>query len=1791
MASIKLRFLGEETTPADGSQPGDFLTPVKSYNIGTTSRSGGLNAVNITLGDNQVAEFIFEDGTTWLGDAATLEDLYPGVSFQKRSGDNTFQLPLSLVEGEERGLGNVLLKALNIFKRNPVTKKVIADLAKKADDRNTDGKRGLYIVDRSFQLQPFKKADTTKPILLFIHGTHSSTVGSFADMRNNADGLWNYLLQTYADNLLAFQHPTLTVSPLQNVVELVQQLPDGANLHLITQSRGGLIGDLLCRFCHSNGKEGFSDAEMNVFNKRDADKEAIKQIRQIIKKKNIVVKKFIRVACPAAGTHLASKRLDHYFNISLNLIGVATGMAANPAYQATKALLASVINCKNELDVLPGIEAMNPQSPFIKALNSSMQQSGSSSLQLDAPLTVISGNSKARLNLKGLLIIATKLFYREANDLIVHTESMYKGTARQKPVQYFFHEGADVDHFSYFKNEKTKEALKLVLESGDDALVPGFSQRAVSTGSETERQALLGLEGGSIKEDTVTGKKPILVLLPGIMGSVIEKEGKRYWINYLRFITGGLKDISIHESGIEATGLIKSSYKKFVDHFKEDYDVVTYAFDWRKPLYDSADGLKKKIEELLEYEQPIKIVGHSMGGVLVRDFIVKHPATWKTLNESNGFKMLFLGSPLGGSFRIPRVLFGEDSIIKQISKVDLKHSTEELIDIFREFPGILSLLPLNTDTENDFASKPLWRKLSAGVGLNWPVPEDAALKAFGIYRKQVSNTLTKDDYRNICYIAGKDKFTPCGYELTDTPLGKRLDFIGTAEGDQSVTWDTGIPPEMDPQSVYYVPVTHGALANKPELFKGISEIITTGRTRLFTNERPVVRSAEKRFRMPDVELYDQSPDAVEQAILGLGEEREEQSSQLPIKVIVSNGDLKYASGILIAGHFSDDGILYAEKVIDGYLNGALDNHNRIGGYPGAIGTSLILSSQKDHFKGAIIAGLGKYDDFTSYLLIKTIEQAASNYLQHLINEENFRIAGGNSNGKITISSLLIASGYGGLSIETSVSSFLQGIANANEKIRSVFNERAKQIDLVEFVELYEDKALSCFLALNKLQRNPNGNFSIKIEQQRIAVKPGMRRRRPEDKSDEWWTQINVNSFQELKDKNIKDEKSFSYKFNVSAAAARSEERMLYTSKAVLEQIIKDISENDNWTTSKAKTVFELLIPNDFKEQLKRQGNVKWVLDKYAAELPWELLQDDKTSKRPLCYQTGMIRQLATQERSNNIKEVAGYKALVIGDPDLSNWLPQLPGAKREAELVYNLLTAQGYQTEKVINGKASDIIEKLMSDEYKIIHLAGHGDFKESAPDESGMVIGRNTFLTTREINQMSASPELVVINCCYLGKTSGLEESLYRNRYKLAANIGTQLIENCVKAVIAAGWAVNDEAAFRFTEVFYKELFGGQEFGNAVKKARQQVFDQFPTSNTWGAYQCYGDPFYMPRTGLQPKEEEQDFIIAEEALIELENLRSKIEMGYQAASKDQNEKKRRNHLKWLEDISAKVDKAGLRNASITELEAFIYAELYELEKSCIVYESLFRMERANFSFAARERYCNVKIKQLMHAYRQEDISAASAISTMKKVAKDLEGLLQIGKTAERYNLLGGVWKSIAAITTTKTEKRSSWEKSFDAYKSGYAVNGPSSAVYPLTNMLQVLQVQVLNETNSRVKASKLALLKKYESDLDKLLVQPNMQLNADMDYWEYAGIANMQFTNWFIHAGAGRSLKLKPGVKSVDLNQVIDAYQRVWQMAGSPGKKRAEVDHLYFLIDAVGDTVPTLKKALLRFQNESEKY
>ena len=195
--------------------------------------------------------------------------------------------------------------------------------------------------------------------------------------------------------------------------------------------------------------------------------------------------------------------------------------------------------------------------------------------------------------------------------------------------------------------------------------------------------------------------------------------------------------------------LLKPPIRRWRIILSESYDVVTFAFDWRQQLGETAKNLDSKINELLAYDQPIKIIGHSMGGVLVRDFILQHNDTWQRLNKSAGFRLAFLGSPLGGSFRIPYVLFGKDPIVDKLSKIDIFNTKKDLLKIFSAFPGLLSLLPLTDDDNNDFAKAKTWKKMSKALGdADWPVPSDKDLSQFGSYRQFIIDNSKNIDFTN-----------------------------------------------------------------------------------------------------------------------------------------------------------------------------------------------------------------------------------------------------------------------------------------------------------------------------------------------------------------------------------------------------------------------------------------------------------------------------------------------------------------------------------------------------------------------------------------------------------------------------------------------------------------------------------------------------------------------------------------------------------------------------------------------------------------------------------------------------------------------------------------------------------------------------------------------------------------------------------------------------------------------------------------------------------------------------------
>ena len=114
-----------------------------------------------------------------------------------------------------------------------------------------------------------KKLAGSGPYLVFLHGTASSSAGSFGKLAGTSE--WEQLREQYNDRILALEHRTFSASPIQNAMDLTELIPDGARLHLISHSRGGLVGELMCLAQSGNCRAKFDELTLAFQRKGDEE--------------------------------------------------------------------------------------------------------------------------------------------------------------------------------------------------------------------------------------------------------------------------------------------------------------------------------------------------------------------------------------------------------------------------------------------------------------------------------------------------------------------------------------------------------------------------------------------------------------------------------------------------------------------------------------------------------------------------------------------------------------------------------------------------------------------------------------------------------------------------------------------------------------------------------------------------------------------------------------------------------------------------------------------------------------------------------------------------------------------------------------------------------------------------------------------------------------------------------------------------------------------------------------------------------------------------------------------------------------------------------------------------------------------------------------------------------------------------------------------------------------------------------------------------------------------------------
>ncbi|UYM06564.1 CHAT domain-containing protein [Solicola gregarius] len=1236
---------------------------------------------------------------------------------------------------------------------------------------------GLYAVDEGLLLEPRQRVeqplDGGGPVLLLLHGTFSHTEAAFPGLRGTRE--WSRLSERHAGRAFALEHATLGKTPVQNAVDAAQVLPSGARLQIVSHSRGGLVGEALSLAAAQVAAHIKPDLEayetaVRRFGVDDRalmapDIEALPQLRAIVAERELSVERFVRVACPARGTLLASRRLDRYASYLFNLFRLIPGLRATGVVELVKLLLLTFLDQRSDVRAVPGLEAQMPESPFIATINTR------AGVVANDRMAAIAGDVEGSGLLKRLKVLGADLYFREDHDMVVNTSAMVEGVPRAEPAVAMF-KGAAYSHSNYFTDQIARAAMERWLNAKDLGTVSGFAASLTAPKRAPSR--------------SLTSEGPVgtVVVVPDLFGSKVTVDGQPAWPDPSALTTIGIRDfLDPSRCAWSPTGLV-DQYAGLVDALGEHYDVREFAYDCRSPLASAATELNTLLASD-GVREPVHLVAHGSGCRIVT---LAHDLPGSPIGGLSGRRVL-LSPALAGTSSDTARGEGRDALAASLALID------------GDDPSVIGAL--------------LRDACGAGDGRH-PAGVDAPAASWNGYAA----------------VFGRAAYTWTPHP--DNPATLAL----TSDGDGHVALPSAADGRAaDGLETHYLRLPFDRLVTDDGAINLVAGLLagTVGATSPTTAPpHPVEEISAAPTVFPAV-----FPTADDLVWAGMHAPLPPPRDQTTLDVAIVHGNLASASEKLIVGTQYGTPIGGAEKALDERLDGTLQRHRLLGQYPGPLGTCQLFVRPERPGAGAAVIGIGDPGDLSPGQLTAGVTQAVLRLVA-------VRATDDEEPEQLELATVLIGTaGLGSMPIASAVGALLTGVRRANRRVRD--QGLPHHVASLKIYELYEDRAIEALHAAARLRPDATADEDDVLRiagvlQEGFEGRPGTPR--TNYNADRWRTIRVSGTATDGADSGLRE-----LSFTETGRSAGASTLISRAQHRLIDELVEQCIRTPSVDEQVYNTLYELLVPRSMKGQGRPSEHIMYLLDGAAAALPFEMLAtrsfDDGV--RPIAIEVGMIRRLETTRIREMIRTSPGRKALVIGDPYAGPGKPRLAAAVREANAVATLLETRGWEVNRLISRDEKDeridteaVMNALFAHEYRIIHIAAHGAYDESDPDRSGVCIGPDRFLTTHEFEQMQTTPDLVFLNCCHLGSGIGRPDHL-------ASSVSRKLIDNGIRAVVAAGWAVDDAAAEAFATHFYDGLLSGDNLGATTLNARKRVYDRFgQTTNTWGAYQVYGEPAFQ---------------------------------------------------------------------------------------------------------------------------------------------------------------------------------------------------------------------------------------------------------------------------------------------------------------------------------------------------------
>ncbi|MHB9097536.1 MAG: CHAT domain-containing protein [Syntrophales bacterium] len=194
----------------------------------------------------------------------------------------------------------------------------------------------------------------------------------------------------------------------------------------------------------------------------------------------------------------------------------------------------------------------------------------------------------------------------------------------------------------------------------------------------------------------------------------------------------------------------------------------------------------------------------------------------------------------------------------------------------------------------------------------------------------------------------------------------------------------------------------------------------------------------------------------------------------------------------------------------------------------------------------------------------------------------------------------------------------------------------------------------------------------------------------------------------------------------------------------------------------------------------------------------------------------------------------GLKILAFGDPDLENETLDLHRAKGELLQIRKRIG----NTTLLLNEKASEAKVAEMIAGYDILHFAVRGQFYPEAPLRSGLLLtpgaGQDGTLDVLEIFRLRYPGRAVVLSGCDPlpeEDPEGKTLSILQQAFLYAGS----------PSVISTLWLVDDRAASRLLDIFYRQLAKKETLADSLRAAQLRLLREGYPPYVWAAFVLTG--------------------------------------------------------------------------------------------------------------------------------------------------------------------------------------------------------------------------------------------------------------------------------------------------------------------------------------------------------------